>query len=65
MKKTIVSTNWLIAAMVMMAMTVAMPAMAGNRHHNHHNHHDNVQQWQEQGASMVWQMLSTIPAHVR
>ena len=40
MKKTIVSTNWLIAAMVMMAMTVAMPAMAGNRHHNHHNHHD-------------------------
>ena len=30
----------MIAAMVMMAMTVAMPAMAGNKHHNHHNHHD-------------------------
>ena len=44
MKKTIVSTNWLnkvIAAMMMMAITNAMPAMAGNkttvstsRHHN-------------------------------
>jgi hypothetical protein len=33
--------NKVIAAMVMMAMTVAMPAMAGNRHHNHHNHHHN------------------------
>ena len=30
----------MIAAMVMMAMTVAMPVMAGNKHHNHHNHHD-------------------------
>ena len=34
MKKTIVSTNWLnkvIAAMMMMAITTAMPAMAGNK----------------------------------
>ena len=34
MKKTIVSTNWLnkvIAAMMMMAITSAMPAMAGNK----------------------------------
>ena len=34
MKKTIVSTNWLnkvIAAMMMMAITFAMPAMAGNK----------------------------------
>ena len=30
----------MIAAMVMMAMKVAMPAMAGNRHHNNHKHHD-------------------------
>ncbi len=33
MKKTIVSTNWLnkvIAAMMMMAITSVMPAMAGN-----------------------------------
>lgn len=29
MKMTIVSTNRLIAAMMMMAMTAAMPAMAG------------------------------------
>ena len=38
MKKTIVSTNWLnkvIAAMMFMAITTAMPAMAGNK--NHHN----------------------------
>ena len=37
MKKTIVSTNWLnkvIAAMMMMAITTAMPAMAGNKNHN-------------------------------
>ncbi len=37
MKKTIVSTNWLnkvIAAMMMMAITSAMPAMAGNKKHN-------------------------------
>ena len=34
MKKTIVSTNWLnkvIAAMMMMAITFAMPAMAGHK----------------------------------
>ena len=39
MKKTIVSTNWLnkvIAAMMLMAITTAMPAMAGNKS-NHHN----------------------------
>ena len=39
MKKTIVSTNWLnkvIAAMILMAITTAMPAMAGNKS-NHHN----------------------------
>ena len=37
MKKTIVSTNWLnkvIAAMMIMAITSAMPAMAGNKKHN-------------------------------
>ncbi len=37
MKKTIVSTNWLnkvIAAMMMMAITFAMPAMAGNKKNN-------------------------------
>ena len=39
MKKTIVSTNWLnkviAAMMMMMAITFAMPAMAGNKpHHN-------------------------------
>ena len=37
MKKTIVSANWLnkvIAAMMMMAITTAMPAMAGNKNHN-------------------------------
>ena len=37
MKKTIVSTNWLnkvIAAMMMMAITTAMPAIAGNKNHN-------------------------------
>jgi len=36
MKKTIVSTNWLnkvIAAMMIMAITSAMPAMAGNKKH--------------------------------
>lgn len=40
MKKTIVSTNWLnkvIAAAMMMAITSAMPAMAGNKKHNHKN----------------------------
>ena len=30
----------MIAAMVMMAMTVAMSVMAGNKHHNNHNNHD-------------------------
>ena len=37
MKKTIVSTNWLnkvIVAMMLMAITFAMPAMAGNKKHN-------------------------------
>ena len=37
MKKTIVSTNWLnkvIAAMMIMAITSVMPAMAGNKKHN-------------------------------
>ena len=37
MKKTIVSTNWLnkvIAIMMMMSITFAMPAMAGNKNHN-------------------------------
>ena len=37
MKKTIVSTNWLnkvIAAMMMMSITFAMPAMAGNKKNN-------------------------------
>ena len=40
MKKTIVSTNWLnkvIAATMMMAITTAMPAMAGNRNHKSHD----------------------------
>ena len=32
--------NKVIAAMMLMAITFATPAMAGNRHHNHHNHHD-------------------------
>ncbi len=39
MKKTIVSTNWLnkvIVAMTAMAVTFAMPAMAGNKKNNHH-----------------------------
>lgn len=38
MKKTIVSTNWLnkvIVAMMTMAITFAMPAMAGNKSNNH------------------------------
>ena len=37
MKKTIVSTNWLnkvIAIMIMMSITFAMPAMAGNKKNN-------------------------------
>jgi len=40
MKKTIVSTNWLnkvIAAAMMMAITTAMPAMAGNRNNKSHD----------------------------
>ena len=37
MKKTIVSTNWLnkVIAAMMMAITFAMPAMAGNKSNNH------------------------------
>ena len=38
MKKIMVSTNYLnkvIAAMMMMAITFAMPAMAGNKNNNH------------------------------
>ena len=45
MKKTIVSTNWLnkvIAAMMMMAITFAMPAMAGNKKPNNHDKNDKV-----------------------
>ena len=40
MKKTMVSTNWLnkvIVAMMMMAITFAMPAMAGNKKHTNHD----------------------------
>jgi len=40
MKKTIVSTNWLnkvIAAAMMMTITTAMPAMAGNRNNKSHD----------------------------
>ena len=40
MKKTIVSTNWLnkvIAAMMMLAITTAMPAMAGNKKNGHND----------------------------
>ena len=40
MKKTIVSTNWLnkvIAAMMMMAITTAMPAMAGKKNHTNND----------------------------
>ena len=40
MKKTIVSSNWLnkvIAAMMMMAITTAMPAMAGNKNHTNND----------------------------
>ena len=39
-KKTIVSTNWLnkvIAIMMMMSITFAMPAMAGNKNNNGKN----------------------------
>jgi len=45
MKKTIVSTNWLnkvIAAMMMMAITTAMPAMAGNKNHTNNDKKDKV-----------------------
>ena len=45
MKKTIVSTNWLnkvIAAMMMMAITFAMSAMAGNKKPNNHGKNDKV-----------------------
>ena len=40
MKKTIVSTNWLnkvIVAMMMMAITTAMPAMAGNKNYTNND----------------------------
>ena len=43
MKKTIVSTNWLnkvIAAMMLMAITTAMPAMAGNKNHRNNDRND-------------------------
>ena len=45
MKKTIVSTNWLnkvIAAMMMMAITTAMSAMAGNKNHTNNDKKDKV-----------------------
>ena len=45
MKKTIVSTNWLnkvIAAMMMMAITTAMPATAGNKNHANNDKKDKV-----------------------
>ena len=45
MKKTIVSTNWLnkvIAAAMMMAITTAMPAMAGNKNHTNNDKKDKV-----------------------
>ena len=43
MKKTIVSTNWLnkvIAAMMLMAITFATPAKAGNKKPNNHGKND-------------------------
>jgi hypothetical protein len=44
MKKTIVSTNWLnkVIAAMMMAITFAMPAMAGNKKSNNHGKNDKV-----------------------
>lgn len=45
MKKTIVSTNWLnkvIAIMMMMSITFAMPAMAGNKKPSNHGKNDKV-----------------------
>ena len=44
MKKTIVSTNWLnkVIAAMMMAITFAMPAMAGNKKPNNHGKNDKV-----------------------
>ena len=45
MKKTIVSTNWLnkvIAIMMMMSITFAMPAMAGNKSNHHNGKNDKV-----------------------
>ena len=45
MKKTIVNANWLnkvIAAMMMMAITTAMPAMAGNKNHTNNDKKDKV-----------------------
>ena len=44
MKKTIVSTNWLnkVIATMMMAITTAMPAMAGNKNHTNNDKKDKV-----------------------
>ena len=44
MKKTIVSTNWLnkVIAAMMMAITTAMPAMAGNKNHANNDKKDKV-----------------------
>ena len=56
MKKTIVSTNWLnkvIAAMMMMAITFAMPAMAGNKKPNNHGKNDKVLAVQATGGRAV------------
>ena len=56
MKKTIVSTNWLnkvIAIMMMMSITVAMPAMAGNKKPNNHGKNDKVLAVQATGGRAV------------
>ena len=56
MKKTIVSTNWLnkvIAAMMIMAITFAMPAMAGNKKPNNHSKNDKVLAVQATGGRAV------------
>ena len=56
MKKTIVSTNWLnkvIAIMMMMSITFAMPAMAGNKKPNNHGKNDKVLAVQASGGRAV------------
>ena len=56
MKKTIVSTNWLnkvIAIMMMMSITFAMPAMAGNKKPNNHGKNDKVLAVQATGGRAV------------